>query len=67
MVPNLEGRVAGIVLMLENNGDDTATGVNNTPVKVPIVKRRRQDGVLHGDEMDITDQAASSGEGRRAQ
>lgn len=67
-IPNLVGKVSGTVMMLEggtvNDGKDaTAT----TPEKAPVVKRRRQEGELEVEDMDLTTQAASTEEDRRAQ
>jgi hypothetical protein len=66
-LPNLAGRVAGTVLLLENNGEELTQGASNTPGKAPIVKRRRQDGAVRDDDMVTDDQAASFGEDRRSQ
>ena len=60
-LPNLAGKVANTVLLLENTAGSTSGGVISTPEKVPTVKRRKQDG-----EMDTTSQAASIEEGRGA-
>ena len=67
VLPNLAGRVAGTVLLLENNGDELNSGAPSTPGKAPIVKRRRQDGAVNDDVMVTNDQAASVGEDRRSQ
>ena len=67
VLPNMAGRVAGTVLLLENNDNELNSGASSTPGKAPIVKRRRQDGVVNDDVMVTDDQAASVGEDRRSQ
>lgn len=73
-VPNLAGKVADRVLLIENGGAAVgvhATEPNSTPGKQPIVKRRRQGEGVDGDEnaadMETSDEAASEWEDRRAQ
>ena len=69
-VPNLVGKVAGTVLLLENGPAENSQGTPPaavTPGKVPIVKWRKQGGAEEGVDSLMYDEAASTQEDRRAQ
>ena len=66
-VPNLAGKVSGTVLMIEGATSKTNTDpATSTPGKVPIVKRRRQDGREGDEDMEQLTEAASHEEGRQS-
>lgn len=50
-LPNLVGKVAGIIMLLEGASASTTNDLAATPGKVPVVKRRWQDGRLDVEDM----------------
>lgn len=66
-VPNLAGKVADAVLMLEGSTPAlNAQDSNTTPEKTQIIKRRRQDGGEENDDMDYSEEQEHATKGQAA-